>query len=52
MPKTKKILTETIMLRLPEDLKYKLENIAEQKERSLSGQIRAILKDYLDRVEI
>ena len=52
MPKTKRKLDEIIMLRLSEELKEKLEIVAEQKERSLSGQIRAILKDYLERVEV
>lgn len=52
MPKTKRQLNETVMLRLSKDLKQKLENIAEKKERSLSGQIRTILKKYIERVNV
>ena len=52
MKKTKKQLNETVMLRISEDLKQKLEKIAEQKERSLSGQIRTILKNYIERLNV
>ena len=52
MQKNKQKLDEVIMLRLNNDLKKRLEYIAEQKERSVSGQIRAILKDYIERVNV
>jgi len=52
MPKTNRKLDEIIMLRLSEELKQKLETLAEQKERSVSGQIRAIIKDYLERLDV
>lgn len=45
-------LDEIIPLRISKELKKELEKIAEQKERSVSGQIRAILKDYVERVSI
>ena len=52
MSSIKQKLEEILPLRISKDLKQKLETIADKKERTLSGQIRAILKDYIERVEI
>lgn len=51
MSKSQK-LDEILPLRLNKELKEKLEEIAEKKERSVSGQIRAILKDYIERLDV
>ena len=37
----------TINLEIPEDIKSKLAELAKEKEMSLSGLVRFILKDYL-----
>lgn len=47
-----KKLNATLIIRIEPDLIEKLKRLAERKERSTSGQIRAILKDYLEKVEL
>ncbi len=45
-------LDETLPLRISKKLKEELKIIAKQKERSVCQQIRAILKDYVERVSL